>query len=891
MPDTPELWRDLGQNNTAEGTPTIFFGDQNEPKVIHLSNGNILVAWVSNQTTGAGSPNGTDIIGRIYDPLGNPITGEIRLNTSIQADNERDFDLAATANGGFVMVYVDADDPNSTETDIYVSEYNSDGIQQSNELVANDGIDDQTYRNPNIAIQGNVAVITYEEDPAIDNDIIVQSVTYTLSSNTIGTENTIFNGNSGAGEGINGSNITALSNNGVANGFAVVFGNNNPAPTDDIIQVQLFDNNGNETGTIINVSNSGDFNSDPHIVGLVDGGFVVVWEIDGTDNSGNSGPRYRVFNSDGTPQTGVLAAATTTAGNQSQVVVAALSDGGFVVAWVDENTDDIHGQRFNSAGATVGNEFNIDTNIGPLASNFDIEGMDDGRFVVTWTESVQTGTTGAPFNFPLFDTDIRSAIYDPRDDANSPNEYDGDIVIGTVGSDIIDVVSSDDEVYGFNGGDTFQFMGQVGHSNDIYDGGQGTDRLLFNGAATNNLQTADLLSIEEIEFGAASNEDKTLIFDATQFGGAGISSTALIDGNANGAGAVDTLRINMNMDTFVNLSDLNFTGWDNGIDIIEINGDGDNESIIGTTQNDIISTAGGNDFIEGGLGADMIDGGIGTDTASYLNSAVGVTVFTSGRSGRNGDAQGDQLTDIENIFGSNMQDQIVLNADSAVDNTVFAGNGDDRIRERDGGTNELNGGNGDDNIFGGTGNDTLNGDNNEDNLFGGAGNDNLDGGSDLERDVLFGGSDDDLLVGRGGNDALRGNTGEDRLFGGTGNDNLQGGNQNDELDGGNGVDVLDGGSGNDILNGGSGNDRLTGGGSNDLFIFENGSGIDRITDSNFGSGDQIDLTSFGLADFAAVMDLATQVGDDVRIQLNMDDRLILQDTTLASLDANDFILV
>ena len=274
-----------------------------------------------------------------------------------------------------------------------------------------------------------------------------------------------------------------------------------------------------------------------------------------------------------------------------------------------------------------------------------------------------------------------------------------------------------------------------------------------------------------------------------------------------------------------------------------------------------------------------------------LISSVGVTVFTSGRSGRNGEAQGDQLTDIENIIGSSMQDQIVLNADSAVDNTVFAGDGDDRIRERDGGTNELNGGNGDDNIFGGTGNDTLNGNNNEDNLFGGAGNDNLDGGSDLERDVLFGGSDDDLLVGRGGNDALRGNTGEDRLFGGTGNDNLQGGNQNDELDGGNGVDVLDGGSGNDILNGGSGNDRLTGGGSNDLFIFENGSGIDRITDFNFGSGDQIDLTSFGLADFAAVMDLATQVGDDVRIQLNMDDRLILQDTTLASLDASDFILV
>jgi hypothetical protein len=38
------------------------------------------------------------------------------------------------------------------------------------------------------------------------------------------------------------------------------------------------------------------------------------------------------------------------------------------------------------------------------------------------------------------------------------------------------------------------------------------------------------------------------------------------------------------------------------------------------------------------------------------------------------------------------------------------------------------------------------------------------------------------------------------------------------------------------------------------------------------------------------MALATEVNGDVRIQLDGDDRLILEDTTLASLDANDFIL-
>ena len=304
------------------------------------------------------------------------------------------------------------------------------------------------------------------------------------------------------------------------------------------------------------------------------------------------------------------------------------------------------------------------------------------------------------------------------------------------------------------------------------------------------------------------------------------------------------------------------------------------ENVIGSVHDDLFG---------GTVGANTFDGGDGVDTVTYADSAEGITVFTSGRGGRAG-AEGDRLNNIENITGSSQQDQIVLNSGSAVDNVVNAGDGDDRIRERDGGTNILNGEDGDDNLFGGSGNDTLNGGNDSDNLFGGQGNDTLNGGDDAARDALFGSSGDDILNGGGGNDALRGNTGMDTLNGGDGTDNLQGGNQNDILNGDAGVDTLDGGSGNDILNGGTGNDRLTGGGSNDIFIFEDGSGIDRITDFNFGSGDRIDLTDFNLADFDAVMALATEVNGDVRIQLDGDDRLILEDTTLASLDADDFIL-
>ncbi len=848
MPATPELWRSLGQNNTSEGAPQILSGDQIEPKVVHLSNGNILVAWVSNDTTGPGSPAGTDIIGRLYDSLGNSLGGEFRLNDTVNADNERDFDIAATSNGGFAMVYVDADIPNSTETDIYVAEYNSSGVQQSNVLIASDGTDAQTFRNPNIAINGDTALISYENNTAVDNDVIVQSRTYTLSTNAVGAENEVFDGFSGPGEGINGSNVATLSDG----SFAVVWGNNNPAPTDDIIQVQRFDSSGTEVGGFIDVSTGLDFNQDPHIVGLANGGFVVVWETDGTDGSGNSGPRFRVYDNAGAPQTGVTGAATTTAGDQSQVVAAALADGGFVVAWVDESTNDIHARRFSDAGASVGSEFNVDTNIGPLALNLDIEGMDDGRFVVTWTESVQTGTTGFPLFLPLFDTDIRSAIYDPRDDANSPNDYDGDQVIGTIGSDTIDVVSGDDEVYGFNGNDTLRFTGSVGHGNDIYDGGSGNDRLLFEGSATNNLdQAAALLSIEEIEFGAAAGENKTVVINAQDFGGGGIAFNALIDGNASGAGAVDTLRIIMGNDLNLNLSGLTFSGWQE-FDVIEINGDGSNETITGSSQadtitgndgadtlnggggDDVIDGGNGMDVLNGGAGGDLLSGGVGNDTlnggtgndnliggagadnldggadidqAGYNSATAAVRADLLVSASNTGAAAGDTYTSIENLRGSDFND-VLLGDNSA--NDIFGHIGNDRLIGRDG-ADRLFGGVGDDVLIGGVGGDVLNGGPGSDTasyqfatmgvradlLAPGTNTGEAAGDSYVSIENLQGSSNGDVLLGDNNANDVFGFAGNDRLLGRDGDDRLFGGTQDDVLIGGLGGDVLNGGAGVD----------------------------------------------------------------------------------------------
>jgi hypothetical protein len=108
-------------------------------------------------------------------------------------------------------------------------------------------------------------------------------------------------------------------------------------------------------------------------------------------------------------------------------------------------------------------------------------------------------------------------------------------------------------------------------------------------------------------------------------------------------------------------------------------------------------------------------------------------------------------------------------------------------------------------ICGLLGNDIINGLGGNDTLFGDACNDILKPVSAAAvgadgNDTLNGGTGDDKLFGAGGNDTLNGGPGNDTLNGGGGNDNLNGGGGNDKLTDRKGVNKLKGGAGNDTLN-------------------------------------------------------------------------------------------
>ena len=205
-------------------------------------------------------------------------------------------------------------------------------------------------------------------------------------------------------------------------------------------------------------------------------------------------------------------------------------------------------------------------------------------------------------------------------------------------------------------------------------------------------------------------------------------------------------------------------------------GAGDN-TYVGTSEEDTFVGDDGLNYFIGGEGADTIDATVGhCDYASYVNAATGVTVDLNlaTQAANSGEATGDVLIGVENLFGSTFDD--VLTGDS----------GDNYLRG-DAGADVLVGNDGNDHLEGGLGADVLNGGDGTDYVRyhraasgvtvdlvnGGSGGEAL-GDTYIDIEYVQGSAFDDVLIGNSQRNALLGGDGNDRLVGGGGDDTLFG---------------------------------------------------------------------------------------------------------------------
>lgn len=491
-----------------------------------------------------------------------------------------------------------------------------------------------------------------------------------------------------------------------------------------------------------------------------------------------------------------------------------------------------------------------DTFVGRISAGADV--FDGGAGNDTLDYSSATG--GVVVNLTTGDGDdtvtrieqIRGSAFDDTLTGNDEaNIFDGgagsDILIGGDGADIFLLSEGLDTIYGGEGGDTLDFSGS--DVAVLVDLGDLETSVLTN--ITAQAVEADsanavlaVLADETVEniIGSAFN-DILKGNAADNFFNGGTGSDAIFGyggddqftyggGVQSWDGGADTdtanfttlgAGISVNLDTtattrdavpvvlvssLVAIEDVVGTMFDDLIigdaSANMLDGMAGDDTLVGMAGADILIGNDGDDLLEGGADADDIQGGAGYDVATYQGSAAGVVVSLTDGTATGGDAQGDTLSGIEGLVGSDAADSLTGDIN---ENDLTGGTGADMLSGM-GGMDMLEGGAGADTLDGGDGFDfasyTLATAGVTVDLGAGTGTGDASGDTFISIEGIEGSEHADILTGDAETNSIHGNGGIDWLYGGDGNDMLSGGAGADILRGEGGADLMMGGAGDDI---------------------------------------------------------------------------------------------
>ena len=275
--------------------------------------------------------NDVDVVARRFDLAGAPAGGEFQVNStdvSYQTSPVVDTDTA----GGFVVAWEHLNLTADVE-DVIFRRFNADGTPAGIEVMANQQLTGEQYQ-PAIAVDRGLGVdgrfalawTSFEQNPGNDYDIVARC-----------------------------------------------FGADDAPITDEFV---------------VNTTVAND-QVTPDLAWLADGParFIVTWASKNEDGD-NWGIYAQRLSATCLLQGGPFQVNATTANVQSQPVVAAASDGSFVIAWRSLNQDGdnfgVYGQRYTNAGDTDGVEFKINTITANEQSTPTLTFLSDDTLLAGW---------------------------------------------------------------------------------------------------------------------------------------------------------------------------------------------------------------------------------------------------------------------------------------------------------------------------------------------------------------------------------------------------------------------------------------------------------------------------------------------------------------------------
>nr|WP_310886896.1 calcium-binding protein [Pseudomonas cannabina] len=405
-----------------------------------------------------------------------------------------------------------------------------------------------------------------------------------------------------------------------------------------------------------------------------------------------------------------------------------------------------------------------------------------------------------------------------------------DSLIGGTGDDILDGGLGNDQLDGGEGNDTYLFGKGAGqdtiyyayenregkldtikltdlNASDVSVRRDGNDLIIRVLGSTDSLRVvyhfqgdaAGGYQIDRIQFADGSFWDQSQIKSQVMQGSdidetlSGTSGNDLIDA---GAGD-DTVNGGSGNDTL-----------SGGAGADTLNGDGGNDLLQGGAGNDTLYGGDGNDVLDGGAGNDQLNGGDGDDTYLFGKGAGQDSIYYANEA-RVGKLDTVKLADlnVSDVSITRDSSDLLIRVNGTIDSLrvmnhfaedATSGYQIDQLQFADGTlwnqsaikSQVLFGNSSDQSLRGYASDDVINAGDGDDNVSGAAGNDSIYGSKGL--DTLYGEEGDDRLYGESGNDTLYGGAGNDVLNGGTGNDSLIGGDGSDtyEINIGSGRDVI-----------------------------------------------------------------------------------------------------
>lgn len=296
---------------------------------------------------------------------------ETRLDTESSSGAQ----TTALSDGGWVVTWEGPSGGTTSGYGVYQQAFHADGTAQGGKIRVNAaGTGDELAPQITALSDGGWVVMWSSTEGSIDSGPLDTEV-YQRAFHADGTAR-------GAAVRVNtytvnfqiGTQITALSDG----GWLVTWMSAEQDAGEDGIYQQVYNANGTKQGGEVRVNSQSVVISLPEVAALPDGGWVVAW-------LGLEGLRQQAYNANGTKQGGE--AGITTNGVDPQITV--LSDGGWVVTWINfesgGNTTDIYQQVFNADGTLHGGKTRVSA--GGLDDDYspEITALSDGGWVVTWT--------------------------------------------------------------------------------------------------------------------------------------------------------------------------------------------------------------------------------------------------------------------------------------------------------------------------------------------------------------------------------------------------------------------------------------------------------------------------------------------------------------------------